>query len=74
MRIVLPLAVAAVATVSACTTSSGGPAATYSGAFAPVVPVAMIFTPDNDESEAAVFEDDDLGIDVIQIYAYEDSS
>lgn len=73
MRIVLPLFVASVSFVAACSSVAGGPAGTYSGANAPVVPVAMVFVPENDESEAAIFEDDDLNIDVVQVYAYEDS-
>lgn len=73
MRIVLPLVVASVSFVAACSSVAGGPAGTYSGATAPVVPVALVFVPETDESEAAVFEDDDLNIDVVQVYAYEDS-
>ena len=73
MRIALPVLVVSVSLVAACSEGNAPARGGFAGAYAPVVPVAMLFTPDNDESEAAVFEDDDLNIDVIQVYAYEGS-
>lgn len=73
MRIVLPLLVA-VTSAGACadlSMSGNTNSSTPQNLTAPVVPVPMVFSPV--DAEAAVFEDDDLNIDVIQVYAYEDS-
>lgn len=72
MRIVLPLLVA-VTSAGACAdlSMSGNTNSTPQNLTAPVLPLPMVFSPV--DAEAAVFEDDDLNVDVIQVYAYEDS-
>src|SRR4051812_26979119 len=75
-RSLVPLFVASVALAGACSefgSPANGNAAGYQNLTAPTVPVPMTFAPDNHESEAALFEDHDLNMDVIQVYAYEDS-
>lgn len=73
MRIVLPflVAVTAVAACADLSMSGGTDSSTPQSLTAPAVPSPMVFSPA--DAEAAVFEDDDLNVDVVQVYAYEDS-
>ena len=69
MRVGIVL-VAGLLAATACTENNQG-TATYAGLMAPVPGAPMTFVPE--EASAAIFEDDDLGIEVIQVYAYEQS-
>ena len=76
MKIVRPLLLGSLAAVcaAACADLAGASStntSAYQNLNAPVVPVPMTFVPE--EAEAAIFEDHDLNVDVIQVYAYEDS-
>lgn len=74
MRILRPvlLVSAAVIAAAACSDLSAPASGSYQNVNAPAVPVPMTFVAV--DAEAAIFEDDDLNIDVVQVYAYEDSS
>lgn len=74
MRMLRPVLLASTALVvaAACSDLSAPSTGTSANLNAPTVPVPMTFVPE--DAEAAIFEDDDLNIDVVQVYAYEDSA
>lgn len=77
MRILRPVLLATVAigalvTGAACVDGQAPSFGFAANINFPNVPIPMTFVAE--DAEASIFEDDDLNIDVIQVYAYEDSA